>query len=58
MQVSLVLPSVQEAFGAGGTYLTFAAIGVVALGTIFTIVPETKGKTLEEIEALFDGKSD
>ncbi len=58
MQVSLVLPSVQEAFGPGGTYLAFAGIGVVALATIFAIVPETKGKTLEEIEALFDGKSD
>ncbi len=58
LQVSLVLPSVQDAFGPGGTYLAFAAIGVVAVSTILAIVPETKGKTLEEIEALFDGKAD
>ncbi|CAL8468142.1 g7681 [Coccomyxa elongata] len=56
--VSLVLPSVQDAFGPWGTYLAFAAIGVVAVSTIFAIVPETKGKTLEEIEALFDGKAE
>ena len=54
MQVSLVLPTVQDTFGAGATYLGFAAIGVVAVATIYAIVPETKGKSLEEIEALFD----
>ncbi len=36
------------------TYFTFAAIGVAAVVTIRAIVPETKGKTLEEIEALWD----
>jgi hypothetical protein len=36
------------------TYYTFAAIGVAAVTTIYYIVPETKGKTLEEIEALWD----
>ncbi|KAK9818055.1 hypothetical protein WJX72_006373 [[Myrmecia] bisecta] len=51
--VSLVLPSVQENFGIANTYLAFAVISLVALGTIYAIVPETKGKTLEEIEALW-----
>lgn len=54
VQVSLVLPTVQDNFGAGATYLGFAVIGVAAVATIYAIVPETKGKTLEEIEALFD----
>lgn len=53
MQVSLVLPSLQSAVGAGSTYLIFAAVSVVAVGTIYAIVPETKGKTLEEIEAMW-----
>ena len=36
------------------TYFTFAAVGVVAVVIINAIVPETKGKTLEEIEALWE----
>ena len=38
---------------AGNTYLVFAGIAVVALLTIYLTVPETKGKTLEEIESMF-----
>jgi len=34
-------------------YFAFASIGVAAVSTIYAIVPETKGKTLEEIEALW-----
>lgn len=51
--VSLLLPTIQESWGQAATYYTFAAIGVAAVATIYTIVPETKGKTLEEIEALW-----
>ena len=38
---------------AGNTYLVFAVIGAIALLTIYLTVPETKGKTLEEIESMF-----
>jgi hypothetical protein len=48
--VSLVLPGIQESFGMSGTYFSFAAIGTLAVLTIFLVVPETKGKTLEQIE--------
>ena len=54
VQVSLALPSVQENWGPGYTYLLFAAIGVVSLVVLNSIVPETKGRTLEEIEADWD----
>lgn len=54
MQVSLVLPTVQDNLGLGLTYAIFAGIGLVSLVTIYNIVPETRGKTLEEIEALWD----
>ena len=50
LQVSLALPSVQGNLGPGYTYLIFAAVGVVAVAVIYTTVPETKGRTLEEIE--------
>ena len=53
LQVSLVLPSLQENAGIGATYFIFAGIGVVSVATIYATVPQTKGKTLEEIEALW-----
>lgn len=38
-QVSLVLPSLQDNLGPGATYLLFAGVGLVAVATIYTIVP-------------------
>lgn len=52
--VSLVLPTLQETFGQSAMYFTFAAIGVAALVTINAYVPETKGKSLEEIERMWE----
>jgi len=51
--VSLALPSLQEGLGPAGTYYLFGAIGAVAVASIAATVPETKGKTLEEIEAMW-----
>ena len=53
MQVSLVLPSLQSGIGPGYTYLVFAGVSVGAVVTIYSLVPETKGKTLEEIESMW-----
>lgn len=53
MQVSLVLPSLQDGIGPGYTYLVFAGVSVAAVATIYNVVPETKGKTLEEIESMW-----
>jgi len=39
--------------GSTVTFLTYAAFGVVTLVFIMTKVPETKGKTLEEISKLW-----
>ena len=52
-QVSLVLPTLEDKAGLGATYLIFAGIGVASVASIYATVPETKGKTLEEIEALW-----
>lgn len=51
--VSLVLPTLQESFGMQATYALFAAIGVAAVANIYYNVPETKNKTLEQIEAIW-----
>ena len=50
-QVSLALPGLQGNLGPGYTYLLFAGVAVVAVAVIYVAVPETKGKSLEEIEA-------
>lgn len=51
--VGLVFPVLLSSFGLSFTFCIFVIIGVLAL--IFTklFVPETKGKTLEQIEAGF-----
>lgn len=51
--VGYALPSLQGSVGMANTYLLFAGVGMTALLSIYLTVPETKGKTLEEIEAMF-----
>ena len=36
-----------------GCYWFFAAVSLSAVVYVFIFLPETKGKTLEEVEALF-----
>lgn len=57
MQVTLVLPSIQKAFGIGWLYVGFGLMTAVSWVVIYLIVPETKGRTLEEIEAVLLGKN-
>ncbi|KAK9818467.1 hypothetical protein WJX74_006914 [Apatococcus lobatus] len=47
----LFLPAVEK-FGLPGVYLFFAAICFITVGFTQSSVPETKGKSLEEVEAL------
>ena len=51
--VSLALPPLQAAAGPSATYVLFSAIAAASAVLIAGNVPETKGKTLEEIEAVF-----
>lgn len=39
-----------EAVGLTGTFFLFAGVGVIALIFIYAMVPETRGRTLEEID--------
>jgi len=49
--LSETLFSSQELLGAGILFYIFCVIAVASLAFIYLIVPETKGLTLEEIEA-------
>ena len=49
--VALYLPTMIASYGQAGTYYVFSVMGVIALASIYLTVPETKGKSLEEIEA-------
>ncbi|WP_074012382.1 sugar porter family MFS transporter [Candidatus Sodalis sp. SoCistrobi] len=48
--VSRFFPVLVENISAANTFFIFAGIAVLALLFVLTMVPETKGKTLEEIE--------
>lgn len=58
--LGLFFPTLMEAIGLTGTFFLFAGIGAMALLFIYTQVPETRGRSLEEIDedvtsgAIFD----
>lgn len=51
--ISMAFPVLLAAFGLSGAFLTFAVIGIG--GSIFVIrfIPETKGRSLEQVEHYF-----
>ncbi|KAL7088892.1 hypothetical protein ACP275_13G156200 [Erythranthe tilingii] len=51
--VAMSFLSVTRAITVGGTFLVFAAISAVSVAFVHKCVPETKGKSLEQIEMLF-----
>jgi predicted MFS family arabinose efflux permease len=51
--VAFGFPPVVDAFGIAPTFFIFAGLGVAALTFIYTTVPETRGRTLEEFEDEF-----
>jgi hypothetical protein len=51
--VSLTFPIMTHHLGSSATFFTYAALGVVTLLFVLARVPETKGKTLEEISLLW-----
>jgi sugar porter (SP) family MFS transporter len=53
--VALTFPVLLATLGGAGSFWLFAAFGIVAWFFVYFRVPETKGKTLEEIEAGFRG---
>ncbi|KAF8014244.1 hypothetical protein BT93_H0165 [Corymbia citriodora subsp. variegata] len=51
--VSMTFLSISNAMTIGGSFFMFAGISVLALVFFYFLLPETKGKSLEEIEKLF-----
>ncbi|GLZ56284.1 sugar porter family MFS transporter [Actinomycetospora sp. NBRC 106378] len=51
--VALVFPPTVEAIGIAPTFLIFVALGLIALVFTHRYVPETRGRSLEELEADF-----
>ncbi len=49
--VGLFFPSVVAAIGISSTFFIFAVIGALSFVFILTMVPETRGKTLEQLAA-------
>ncbi|CAO2840739.1 unnamed protein product [Amaranthus hypochondriacus] len=49
--VTFAYSPLKELLGAGNLFLVFGAIGLLSLVFVLTLVPETKGLSLEEIEA-------
>jgi len=52
--VSVTFPSLVETIGEAATFWLYASMCILALIFIRKVVPETKGKTLEEIELLWN----
>ncbi|KAL3632312.1 putative polyol transporter 4 [Castilleja foliolosa] len=51
--VAMSFLSVADAITVGGTFFLFSAISALAVAFVYKCVPETKGKSLEQIEMLF-----
>ncbi|MEU6701693.1 MFS transporter [Pseudonocardia sp. NPDC046786] len=51
--VALVFPPIVEGIGIASTFFIFVVLGLVALAFVHTMVPETRGRSLEQLEAEF-----
>lgn len=54
--ISMSFLSVTRAISVPGTFFVFFTLSALSVGFVHKIVPETKGKTLEQIECLFQSK--
>jgi len=51
--ISFAFPIVNAALGSTGTFSLFVAVNLISLFFVFKAVPETKGRSLEDIETDF-----
>jgi MFS transporter, SP family, major inositol transporter len=51
--VSLAFPPVVEGIGIASTFFIFVVLGLFALWFVYKVVPETRGRSLEQLEQQF-----
>ncbi|MGF9857865.1 sugar porter family MFS transporter [Priestia endophytica] len=56
--IGLTFPLLLEKIGLSTTFFVFTALGVIAIVFVKGFLPETKGKTLEELESQFHSHGD
>jgi MFS transporter, SP family, galactose:H+ symporter len=54
--VSATFLNLVGAIGTAGAFLVYGVLSLVAFAFIVWMVPETKGRSLEQIEATFDSR--
>ncbi|KAI8011513.1 putative polyol transporter 4 [Camellia lanceoleosa] len=54
--IAMSFLSMARAITVAGTFFIFSAFSAVSVAFVYTLVPETKGKSLEQIEALFQSE--
>ena len=51
-------PAWQNAWGLAGVMVSFAVLSVVAIGFVFKFLPETKGRSVEEVVQIFEKQAE
>lgn len=51
--VGLIFPMLLDSVGLANTFFTFALMSLVSIVFVIKVVPETRGRSLEELEAFF-----
>jgi hypothetical protein len=51
--LSVTFPELLAALGAEGSFVLYAALNVLALVLVFLLLPETRLKTLDELDEVF-----
>lgn len=54
--VAMSFLSISRAITVAGTFFLFSGISALAIVFVYTLVPETKGKSLEQIEVMFQNE--
>jgi MFS transporter, SP family, arabinose:H+ symporter len=53
-----VFPAWQNAWGLALVMVSFAVLSVVAIGFVFKFLPETKGRSVEQVVQIFEKQAE